>query len=298
MGNVVDPIVLRYRGLDLRAADIENIRTTIAAHYARGRTYIGLRLCEQWDWRQANGQYKAFAARDLLLRLERAGWVELPAPQRVKVNRPRQSYAQIPLFIQTALGGKLAEHPAPRLQEAHGAAEHYLWDYLLAHHHYLGRPTLVGEHLKQLVFLGEQVVGCLGWASAAWKIAPRDVHIGWSLEQKRARLALVVNNVRFLILPWVRLPHLASCVLALSVRGLSAHWQGRYGHAVHLAETFVDCARFAGTCYRAANWQCVGHTQGHAKRGHVYHRHGVVKSIYLYPLTRQWRQELTGALTP
>lgn len=290
--------MLRYRGLDLRAADIESIRTTIEVHYARGRTYIGLRLCERWDWRQANGQYKAFAARDLLLRLERAGLVELPAPQRVKVNRPRQSYAQIPFFIQTSLGGRLAEHPAPRLQEAHGAAEHYLWDYLLAHHHYLGRPTLVGEHLKQLVFLGEQVVGCLGWASAAWKIAPRDVYIGWSLEQKRARLALVVNNVRFLILPWVRLPHLASCVLALSVRGLSAHWQRRYGHAVHLAETFVDPARFAGTCYRAANWQYVGNTQGHAKRGHVYHRHGVVKSIYLYALTRQWRQELTAALTP
>ncbi len=275
-----------------------SIRSTITGHYARGRSYIGLRLCEQWDWRQANGQYKAFAARDLLLRLERAGLVELPAPQRVKVNRSRQSYAQIPFFIQTPLVGRLADHPAPSLQEAHSAAEHYLWDYLLAHHHYLGRPTLVGEHLKQLVFLGEQVVGCLGWASAAWKIAPRDVHIGWSLEQKRARLPLVVNNVRFLILPWVRLPHLASCVLALGVRGLSAHWQRRYGHAVHLAETFVDRARFAGTCYRAANWQCVGQTQGHAKRGAVYHRHGIVKNIYLYPLTRQWRRELTAARTP
>ena len=108
MGSVVDPILLRYRGLDLRAADIESIRTTIAADHARGRTYIGLRLCERWDWRQANGQYKAFAARDLLLRLERAGRVELPAPQRVKVNRPRQSYAQIPFFIQTALGGRIS----------------------------------------------------------------------------------------------------------------------------------------------------------------------------------------------
>ena len=298
MGNVVDPILFRYRGRDLTAVDIAGIRTTIAAHFARGRTAIGLRLCEQWDWRQANGQYKAFAARDLLLRLERAGLVELPAPQRVKVNRPRQSYAQIPFFVQTPLGGALADHPAPRLQEAHGATAHYLWDYLLAHYHYLGRPTLVGEHLKQLVLLGEQVVGCLGWARAAWKIAPRDVHIGWSLEQKRARLPRVVNNVRFLLLPWVRLPHLASCVLALSVRGLSAHWQRRYGHALYLAETFVDSARFAGTCYRAANWQCVGQTQGHAKRGHVYRRHGIVKSIYLYPLTRHWRRELSGEVTP
>ena len=297
MGSVVDPIVIRYRGLDLRAADIASIRTMIAAHYARGRTYIGLVLCEQWDWRQANGQYKAFAARDLLLRLERAGVVELPAPQRVKVNRPRQSYAQIPFFIQTPLGGRLAEYPAPRLKQAHGAAEHYLWDYLLAHHHYLGRATLVGEHLKQLVFIGEQVVGCLGWASAAWKIAPRDVHIGWSLEQKRERLSLVVNNVRFLLLPWVRVEHLASKVLALSLRGLAGCWEQRYGHRVCLAETFVDLSRFAGTCYRAANWVCVGQTQGHAKRGNTYHRHGVVKGIYLYPLDRHWQEVLTREAT-
>jgi hypothetical protein len=298
MGNLADPIVLRHRGRDLTAADIANIQATILTHYARGRTFIGVQLCEQWDWRQANGQYKAFAARALLLRLERAGLIELPAPQRTKVNRPRQHDGQMPLFIQTPLGGTLADHPAPRLKPVQGAAEHALWDTLLTHHHYLGRPTLVGEHLKQLVFLGEQVVGCLGWASAAWKIAPRDQHIGWSLAQRRVRLPLIVNNVRFLILPWVRLPHLASCVLGLSLRGLSECWQQRYGHGLQLAETFVDSARFAGTCYRAANWQCVGETQGHAKRGHVYHRHGIVKRIYLYPLTRHWRQTLTADLTP
>lgn len=298
MGNIADPIVFRHRGRDLTAADIASIQATIAAHSARGRTFIGVRLCEQWDWRQANGQYKAFAARDLLLRLQRAGLLELPAPQRTKVNRPRQNYEQMPLLIQTPLGGTLAEHPAVRLQQVQGAVEHYLWDYLLAHHHYLGRPTLVGEHLKQLVFLGEQVVGCLGWASAAWKIGPRDVHIGWNLAQRRARLPLLVNNVRFLLLPWVRIPHLASKVLALSTRGLSDCWQQRYGHAVVLAETFVDSARFAGTCYRAANWQCVGETQGNAKRGHLYHRHGIVKRIYLYPLIRHWREPLIAEPMP
>ena len=298
MGSLADPIVFRHRGRDLTMADIASIQATIAAHYERGRTFIGVRLCEQWDWRQSNGQYKAFAARDLLLRLQRAGLVELPAPQRTKVNRPRQNYEQMPRFIQTRLTGTLADYPAVRLQPVQGAAEHYLWDYLLAHHHYLGRPTLVGEHLKQLVFLGEQVVGCLGWASAAWKIGPRDQYIGWSLEQRRARLSLLANNVRFLVLPWVRVPSLASCVLGLSVRGLSALWQQRYGHAVVLAETFVDSARFAGTCYRAANWQCVGETQGSAKRGHLYHHHGNVKRIYLYPLTRYWRVPLTAGLMP
>ena len=298
MGNLADPIVFRHRGRDLTAADIASIQATIAVHFARGRTFIGVQLCEQWDWRQGNGQYKAFAARDLLLRLQRAGLVELPAPQRTKVNRARQNYEQMPLMIHTPLDGTLADHPAVRVQQVQDAAEHYLWDYLLAHHHYLGRPRLVGEHLKQLVFLGEQVVGCLGWASAAWKLGPRDVHIGWSLAQRRARLALLVNNARFLLLPWVRIPHLASKVLALSTRGLSACWQQRYGHAVVLAETFVDSARFAGTCYRAANWQCVGHTQGSAKRGHLYHRHGIVKHIYLYPLIRHWREPLIAEPMP
>lgn len=296
MGNTPEPILLRCRGRDLTAQDLASIRATIASHYDRGRTFIGVKLCEQWQWRQGNGEYKAFAARDLLRRLEQEGFVELPAPQRVKVNYPRKRYDQIPLLLETPLTDTLGDHPAPVLKEAQGP-DGYLWDYLIAQYHYLGRAPLVGEHLKQLVFIGEQVVGCLGWASAAWKIGPRDRHIGWSVAQRRARLHLLANNVRFLLLPWARVPHLASKVLALSVRGLSQSWQRRYGHGLELAETFVDCARFAGTCYRAANWVRVGQTQGHAKRGHLYQRHGSVKDIYLYPLQRHWREVLTQEMS-
>jgi len=296
MGSIPEPILLRYRGRDLTTQDVASIRATIAAHFERGRTYIGVKLCEQWQWRQANGEYKAFAARDLLRRLEQVGLVELPAPQRVKINPPKR-YEQIPFFLQTALTGTLADHPAPLLKEAHGP-DSYLWDYLLAQYHYLGRAPLVGEHLKQLVYIGEQVVGCLGWASAAWKIGPRDQHIGWNLAQKRARLHLLANNVRFLLLPWVRVPHLASKVLALSVRELSQSWQRRYGHGLLLAETFVDRVRFAGISYRAANWRHVGATQGHGKRGHRYHHHGLIKDIYLYPLQRRWRERLTQEPSP
>ncbi|MGH8226850.1 MAG: Druantia anti-phage system protein DruA [Steroidobacteraceae bacterium] len=291
MGSLPEPILLRYRGRDLTAQDVASIRATIATHYERGRTYIGVRLCEQWQWRQGNGEYKAFAARDLLRRLEQVGLVQLPAPQRVKINPPKR-YEKIPLFLQTPLAGTLADHPAAVLREAQGA-DSYLWDYLLAQYHYLGRAPLVGEHLKQLIYIGEQVVGCLGWASAAWKILPRDEHIGWTLQQRRARLQLLANNCRFLLLPWVRLPHLASRVLAMSVRGLSQSWQRRYGHGLLLAETFVDRQRFAGTCYRAANWTRVGSTQGHGKRGHRYRHHGLIKDIYLYPLARHWRERLT-----
>jgi hypothetical protein len=266
------------------------------SHYDRGRTYIGLQLCELWKWRQPNGEYKAFGARDLLRRLEREGLVELPAPQRVKVNYPRKIFEQIPLFLASPVSGRLAEHPKPVLKEAQGP-DSYLWDYLVSQYHYLGHAPLVGEHLKQLVVVGDQVVGCLGWASAAWKIAPRDQHIGWDVAQRRIRLHLLANNVRFLLLPWAQVPHLASKVLAMSLRNLSQCWQRRYGHGLVLAETFVDSARFAGTSYRAANWQRVGQTKGHAKRGHVYEPHGLVRDIYLYPLQRHWREALTAPVS-
>ena len=214
----MDAILFRYRARDLTAGDIAHIQAVIASHYARGRSFIAQTLCERWDWRQLNGGYKEFAARDLLLRLEEAGLIELPPRQRVKSNVSKQSYAQIPLYTQQPLSGPVGDYPGPVIEAAQGAHSE-LWDYLLHHYHYLGHPKLVGEHLKQVVFIDGQVVGCLGWASAAWKIAARDRHIGWTVSLKRTRLHLIINNVRFLILPWVRVPHLASKVLALSVRG-------------------------------------------------------------------------------
>ena len=289
----MEPILFRYRGRDLKGEDIAWVREAIAAHYARGRSFIAQVLCEHWAWRQPNGAYKGFAARDLLLRLEEAGHVTLPPRKAVKNNRAAPRFDHLPLYAEGPLSGWVGDHPPPRIVEASGP-ERYLWDYLVHHYHYLGRPQLVGEHLKELVFIEAQVVGCLGWASAAWKSAPRERWIGWSVAQKRARLYLLANNVRFLILPWVRVEHLASKVLAMSVRGLSAAWQTRYGHAVVLAETFVDLSRFQGTCYRAANWCYIGTTQGHAKRGNAYHRHGVAKALYLYPLHRAFRETLTA----
>jgi len=289
----MEPILFRYRGRDLSASDIALIRATITAHYPRGRSFIAQVLCEHWDWRQPNGAYKGFAARDLLLRLEEAGHIVLPPPQRVKHNRAEPHFDHSPRYDDRPLSGGVGDYPPPRIVEARDA-DRTLWDYLVHHYHYLGRPKLVGEHLKQLVYLGEQVVGCLGWASAAWKSAPRERWIGWSVAEKRARLHLLTNNVRFLLLPWVRVEHLASKVLGMSVRGLSRSWEARCGHPVVLAETFVDLSRFKGTCYRAANWRYLGTTQGHAKRGNAYQRHGVAKALYLYPLQRAFRETLTA----
>jgi hypothetical protein len=283
--------LFRYRGRELGRADIAFIAETVQAHYARGRSHISRVLCERWNWRQANGKFKEYAARDLLLRLEEAGHLQLPPRQRPKNNLKAANFSQVPLFVHQPLGGRVGDYPPIELRAAEGP-DRYLWDYLIHHHHYLGRPKLVGEHLKQLVFIDDQVVGCLGWASAAWKVGCRDTFIGWSPVQRRAHLSAVVNNVRFLLLPWVRVEHLASQVLARATRGLAAAWQARYAHPVVLAETFVDPARFAGTCYRAANWQRLGQTRGHAKRGNAYQPHARPKEVWLYPLQRRWREQL------
>jgi hypothetical protein len=169
-----------------------------------------------------------------------------------------------------------------------------LWDYLVDHHHYLGRPWIVGSYLKHLVYLDGRLVACLGWGSAAWKVGCRDAFIGWDAETRKANLHKVVNNVRFLILPWVRVEHLASKVLALNLRVLASDWRRFYCHTIAMAETFVDTERFQGTCYKAANWSRIGVTKGRGK----YDRHNKctesVKAVYLYPLIPRFREQLHG----
>ena len=284
-------VVFRYRCRELDAQSIAFIRATVAQHYAKGRSHISRVLCKAWGWVQPNGKLKEYAARDLLLRLEENGLVKLPPRLRPKNNLKRKSFDQIPLFIKSQLGGSVGDYPKPTVRLAK-PQDSYLWDYLLHHYHYLGLPKLVGAHLKHLVLIDAQVVACIGWASAAWKVKDRDTFIGWDESIKRKNLYLIANNVRFLILPWVRVKDLASKALSLSLRRLSTDWQQCYGHRLYLAETFVDKARFKGTCYEAANWQCVGQTKGSAKRGNAYRYHGHCKAIYLYPLHRRFRRFL------
>jgi hypothetical protein len=286
--------LFRYRSRELSAEDLCAVRELIGKHGARGRSHISRVLCEAWGWRQPNGAFKQYAARDLLLRLEERGLVSLPPRLKPKNNLAVRDFAQIPIFVREPLSGTLQEHGEPSLHLVR-PEERYLWKYLLHHSHYLGVPRLVGEHLSYLAVIGGQVVACLAWASAAWKVGDRDRFIGWDEQRKRRNLHLIANNSRFLIPDWVSVPHLASKVLSLSLRRLSRDWQAAYGHPVYLAETFVDLGRFAGTCYRAANWQRVGQTRGSAKRGNRYRYHGQPKAIYLYPLHRQFRRYLLDA---
>ena len=290
-GSHSDTVVFRYRARDLTDGDICFIRKTIKRYYDSGRSHISHRLCQAWQWRQANGKFKEFACRDLLLRLEEKGFIQLPARKRPKNNKKAKCFQQTPLFLKTHLGGTVKDYPKPVLREVSGQ-DAYLWDFLIFHYHYLGLPTLVGEHLKQVATIDGQVVACLGWASAAFKVAQRDVFIGWDTTSRRKNLYLLANNVRFLIPEWVCIKHLASKVLSLSLACLNQRWQTTYGHGLVLAETFVDNTRFKGTCYQAANWTYVGQTSGSAKKGNAYIHHGQPKSIFLYPLHRNFRRLL------
>jgi len=284
-------VVFRYRCRELDVQDIDFIRELIAKHYARGRSHISKLLCEVWRWVQPNGKLKEYAARDLLLRLEEKGLIELPPRLRPKNNLKRKSFDQVPLFLKEHILGSAGEYAEPQIQLV-SPGQSYLWEYLVYHHHYLGLPKLVGEYLKHLVYLNGRVVACLSWASAAWKVKARDHFIGWEESTKRKNLHLIANNTRFLILPWVKVKYLASKALSLSIRRLRADWEKAYGHPLYLAETFVDISRFEGTCYRAANWLCVGQTKGSAKKGNAYRYHGQPKAIYLYPLHRHFRRYL------
>ncbi len=287
------PVLLRYRARCIGPAELAVIQATIAAHAAAGRTRISQVLCEAWDWRQPNGALKAYACRDLLLRLEERGYVTLPPRLRAPdgpCQHDRLAAAPAPgPPLTTADLDTLVVRPVTR-------AERPVWKACLAAYHYLGYQPGAGEQLGYVASLGTQLVGCLAWGAAAYRNGPRDAYLGWDGATKRARLPLVVQNTRFLLLPWVRVPHLASKILAATLRRLSADWQARYGHALLLAETFVDPARFRGTCYRAANWVALGSTQGAGKHGNQYRRHGVPKVVFVYPLHRAARTRLAAPL--
>lgn len=283
------PVLLRYRARSIGPAELAVIRATIAAHAAAGRSRISRVLCEAWDWRQPNGQLKEYACRDLLLRLEERGYLTLP-PRRRAPDGPSRQDRLLPLPPpgppRTAADlDTLVVRPVAR-------AERPLWKACLAHYHYLGYHRSVGEQLGYVATLADQLVGCLAWGAAAYRNGPREAYLGWDLATKRAHLHLVVQNTRFLLLPWVRVPHLASKVLAANLRRLRADWHAAYGHDLLLAETFVDPTRFRGTCYRAANWVGLGRTQGAGKHGNRYRRHGVPKLVFVYPLHPQARARL------
>jgi hypothetical protein len=286
-------VLWRYRNREIRAADLAALRSLLAQHSQVGRKAFPRLVCQAWGWRQANGAWSECACRDLLLRLEERGEIVLPARRQARPHRRQLPVLPIDLI---ALVGLEVSDPAADLDQIEvrpiAAAERLGWRLFMARYHYLGYRAPIGEHRLYAAFLDGELVALLGWAAAALRAPLRERYIGWDEPTKRQRLHLVVNNVRFLVLPWVRVRNLASKVLALNLRRLSTDWEQAYGHPVHLAETFVDTARFRGTCYRAANWVYLGQTAGRRKQGNAYAHTAAPKALYVFPLHARARQRL------
>jgi len=276
------------------------IRETIVEYRNGSRQEIARAVCDRLGWVDHLGRRKEMGAAVALLRFHRKGWIELPAARRryhptLQVQSLPQGFA-IP---EQPLEGPLKILGRIRLEMVTSRADSRLWNGLIATFHYLGYRTFCGAQLRYLVRSEQGVLGALGFSAAALTVRDRDRRIGWNREQRRANRHLVVNNSRFLIVPWVRVPHLASHLLGRAARQLPADFQARYGYRPVLLETFVEEGRFAGTCYRAANWAMVGRTSGRGRNDPRSWRQLreekprlPIKSIWLYPLADDWRAVL------
>jgi hypothetical protein len=286
--------IFKYRGKVITAEDILYIRELIAANPTASRRTLSKKLCEAWQWRQSNGALRDMVCRGLLLRLERAGQITLPPVSYVRHNPLAKRARPMPVLIdRTPIEGQLREIQPIELQQVRRTAEERLFNSLMEEHHYLGYEQPVGEHLKYLVWAQGRPIACVAWSSAPRHLGSRDRYIGWNAEARRRNIRFVAYNTRFLILPWVRVPHLASHILGKMTSALSDDWERMYGHPIYFAETFIDPGRFRGTCYRAANWKFLGLTTGRGKDDHTYKPNRPIKEILGLPLTRQFRELLT-----
>lgn len=285
-----------YRGHSVSALDIEFIGRLIAAHPALSRRRLSAKLCEAWNWRQPNGQLRDMVARSLMLELHRAGRIELPARRFCPPNNATRHRAPVPVAVPTGrpLACSLTDLGRLEIQQVRRQAGEPLFDSLLQTHHYLSYTRPVGEHLKYLVWAQNQPVAALAWSSAPRHLGPRDRFIGWSTAQRRNNIHLIAYNCRFLIMPWVKVPSLASHLLAGVASRIAADWQALYEHPVCLLETFIDPKRFAGTCYRAANWLYLGLTTGRGKNDQTHRPNRSLKQLWVYPLGRDFRRQLSS----
>ena len=285
----------RYRGREIREEDILSIRALIERYPGESRRKLSTRICEAWQWRQSNGALRDMVCRGMLLMLERAGQITLPPVSYVRHNPLAQRTRPEPVLIdKTPLEDRLRKLQPLEFEQVRRTAQEALFNSLMEEHHYLGYEQPVGEHLKYLVWAQGRPVACLAWSSAPRHIGSRDRYIGWDAAARRGRIRFIAYNTRFLILPWVRVEHLASHILGRMAARISDDWQQMYGHPIYFLETFVDPERFRGTCYRAANWVLMGRTTGRGKQSNSYVPNRSIKEVLGYPLTKRFRELLGG----
>ena len=291
---ILPPVTFTVQGRELSSADLELIRQCIAEHPQWSRRRLSQALCEQWNWRNDAGQLKDMASRSLLLKLEQRGHIQLPVRRQAPSNRMRQTPAVPWRWESSPCVGALPEMGPPQVtevsQERAGREEVAA---ALGRFHYLGFGGTVGENLQYTVRANSgRLLACLVFGSAAWKCQDRDRFIGWSAAQRQANLSLLTNNTRFLVMPWVQVPCLASWSLGAVLRRLSRDWQAKYGHPIDLVETFVERDRFRGTAYRAANWMRVGQTTGRTRQDRFTSLQTPIKDVHVYPLHSKFQQRL------
>jgi hypothetical protein len=285
---------LKYRGRVVTSEEILYIRELIAAHPRASRRRLSQKLCEAWQWRQANGALRDMICRGLLLILDRAGHIQLPAVKFVPHNPLVRRERPEPVPVDTtAIYGPLQELRPVEIAQVRRTDHEPLFNSLMEQYHYLAYEQPVGEHLKFLVWAQGRPIACLAWSSAPRHLASRDRYIGWSAGARRRNIRFIAYNTRYLILPWVRVPHLASHILGKTTSRLSSEWERVYGHPVYFAETFIDPGRFRGTCYRAANWNFLGLTTGRGKNDHTYKPNRPIKEVLGLPLTPRFRELLS-----
>jgi hypothetical protein len=287
-------VLLRFRGRDLRQADVAFLRELIAQNPGLSRRRLSVKVCQAWNWVQPNGQPRDMVCRGLLLALHRAGRLELPAPRCTPPNNAirHRRVAEVERCDPTPIEGSLPWLGPLEIALVRRTPGEKLFASLLSRHHYLGYSRPVGEHLKYLVSAGPRPIACLGWSSAPRQLNLRDQFLGAPKEAYRHHLHLIAYNTRFLILPWVKVPHLASHLLGRIARRISDDWQALYQHPIHLLESFVDIERFRGTCYQAANWIRVGRSVGRGTKAKTKECTTSAKELWVYPLGRHFRQRL------
>jgi hypothetical protein len=284
---------LKYRSRIVSNEDILFIQELIAANPGESRRTISTKLCEAWQWMQSNGALRDMVCRGLLLMLDRAGHIQLPPVKFVPHNPLAKRAPPALVLIDTMpIEGPLSRLRPLEFQQVRRTSEEPLFNGLMEEHHYLGYEQPVGEHLKYVVWFEGRPVACLAWSSAPRHLGSRDRFIGWSSEARRHNIRFIAYNTRFLILPWVRVPHLASHILSRMAARISDDWQRLYEHPIYFLETFVDTERFRGTCYRAANWVLLGKTTGRGKQCNSYVPNRSIKEVLGYPLRRHFRQHL------
>ena len=286
-------VVLKYRGRVVVESDIGFIRALIQEHPAVSRRELSRKLCHAWNWVQANGAPCDMVCRGLMLTLERSGHVSLPPAKGTHANplavRRRPGRPEVDA---SPVSGSLKDLGPVEFRLVRRTQEEQVFNGLIEHHHYLGYTQPVGEHLKYMVYALERPIACLAWSSAARHLGPRDRYIGWGPEARRRNIGFIAYNTRYLILPWVRVPHLASHILGRMAAMVPRDWERIYSHRIYYLETFIDPGRSRGTCYRAANWIPLGLTTGREKECNSHRPNRSLKQVLGYPLEKQFRRLL------